>query len=253
MVRLSVCTTIGIEPDEFVIVCPASEAVDKATNTVSYVAQQRSTCRELAAALTTSDSIEVEKSADIPPAEGLVISEGLSPLRESLRLFGESVCNSKRESFGADMLNSEIQKILDSWKLLELEPPSRISDVLKRLEEQRHVLGNGSATTDHQLRWAGKPLIATSTKQTMRDYFGPNEKVTIKVNLVKISEPINPGAPRGVDSETYSNMLSYYYKREEELKQLDADTDDSYLQSVWTNPTELKNTLNGIGNIKFRM
>lgn len=252
MVRLSVFTTIGVEPDEFVMNCPASDAVENVTKSVSYVAQQRSTCRELGAAVATSDSNGEDTLADIH-AEGLVTSDGLSPLRNSLRLFGESVCNSKGESFGADMLHIEIQKIVDSWKQLEFEPPSHVSDVLKRLEEQTHLFAIGNATTEHQLRWACKPLIATSTKQTMRDYFGPNEKVTIKVNLVKINEPVNPGAPRGVDSETYSNMLSYYYKREQELKQLDADTDDSYLQSVWTNPTELKNTLNGIDNIKFRM
>lgn len=36
-------------------------------------------------------------------------------------------------------------------------------------------------------------------------------------------------------------MLSYYKKREEELKKLDEDNDDDYLNQPWADTRQLKN------------
>jgi hypothetical protein len=43
-------------------------------------------------------------------------------------------------------------------------------------------------------------------------------------------------------------MLSYYRKKEEEMKKLEEDNDDAYLNSAWANPKNLKNQLMGIGS-----
>ena len=42
-------------------------------------------------------------------------------------------------------------------------------------------------------------------------------------------------------------MLAYYYKKQEDQKVLDKDEDDSYLNSEWANPNQLKNQLIGGG------
>jgi len=49
-------------------------------------------------------------------------------------------------------------------------------------------------------------------------------------------------------------MLAYYYKKQEETKQLEKDEDDAYMNSEWANPNNLKNSLQGTGNkLGFKM
>lgn len=38
-------------------------------------------------------------------------------------------------------------------------------------------------------------------------------------------------------------MMSYYYKKQDEMKKLEEDNDDQYLNSQWANPKNLKNAL----------
>jgi len=47
-------------------------------------------------------------------------------------------------------------------------------------------------------------------------------------------------------------MLSYYHKRQEEMKELEEDNEDSYLNSAWANTNSMKSAMHGTSNIKFR-
>lgn len=48
-------------------------------------------------------------------------------------------------------------------------------------------------------------------------------------------------------------MLAYYKKRENEMKKLDEDNDDAYLNQPWADTKQLKNQLHGQAqNIKFK-
>jgi len=42
-------------------------------------------------------------------------------------------------------------------------------------------------------------------------------------------------------------MLAYYYKKQEEMKHLEEDNDDHYMNAAWANPKNLKNELHGTG------
>jgi len=45
--------------------------------------------------------------------------------------------------------------------------------------------------------------------------------------------------------------MSYYYKKQEEQKQLEEDNEDAYLNSSWANNKGLKASLQGTENIKM--
>lgn len=93
------------------------------------------------------------------------------------------------------------------------------------------------------LWWAGKEF---QRGKIVADYVGKNEKTKIVVKLQKSGS----GAPAReplVDQESYKNMLSFYHKKQEEMKKLEEDNDDSYLNAPWADPKGLKNQLIGSG------
>jgi len=84
-----------------------------------------------------------------------------------------------------------------------------------------------------------------------RDYFGANEKSKFVVKL----QPRGSGAPQRepvVDGETHKAMLSYYHRKQEEHKQLEGDNEDAYMNSAWADNRNLKASLHGTGQIKWR-
>lgn len=55
-----------------------------------------------------------------------------------------------------------------------------------------------------------------------------------------------------VDAETQKRMMSFYYKKQEEQKKLEEENDDYYLNSPWANPSNMKHSLMGTGEVKWR-
>jgi len=85
----------------------------------------------------------------------------------------------------------------------------------------------------------------------VKDYI-PNNKTKCIVKLTKVGEG-QPVAEPQVDAETQKSMMAFYYKKQEEMKVLEADTDDGYLNAPWANPNSLKAQMQGMGgSIGFR-
>eukprot|EP00330_Aristerostoma_sp_ATCC50986_P007547 CAMPEP_0114578314 /NCGR_PEP_ID=MMETSP0125-20121206/2873_1 /TAXON_ID=485358 ORGANISM="Aristerostoma sp., Strain ATCC 50986" /NCGR_SAMPLE_ID=MMETSP0125 /ASSEMBLY_ACC=CAM_ASM_000245 /LENGTH=183 /DNA_ID=CAMNT_0001768299 /DNA_START=360 /DNA_END=911 /DNA_ORIENTATION=- len=101
---------------------------------------------------------------------------------------------------------------------------------------------------DTSIWWAGKEL---QSGKTLADYVGKNEKTKIVVKLQKSGQGAPAREPM-IDQKSYTNMLSYYKKKEEEMKKLETDNDDSYLNAPWANPNNLKGQLLGTGNIQWK-
>lgn len=83
------------------------------------------------------------------------------------------------------------------------------------------------------------------------DYFGKNEKTKVVCKL----QSKGSGAPvrePTVDGETHKAMLSYYHKKQEEMKSLEADNEDAFFNSKWADSKAMKATMHGTGDIKFR-
>lgn len=47
-------------------------------------------------------------------------------------------------------------------------------------------------------------------------------------------------------------LMSELHRKAEELKRIEKDDDDSYLDSEWANPNGIKNTFQGIDNIDWK-
>lgn len=46
-------------------------------------------------------------------------------------------------------------------------------------------------------------------------------------------------------------MMAYYYRKQEQLKKLEENDEDDYLNSSWANPKALKSHFTGVGNVKW--
>ncbi|CAD8045008.1 unnamed protein product [Paramecium primaurelia] len=91
------------------------------------------------------------------------------------------------------------------------------------------------------LWWAGKELLRG---KLLQDFIGKNDKTKIIVRLQKTGG----GAPvrePAVDAETQKKMMAFYYKKQQEQKELEAENEDQYLNSQWANPKQLKQQLMG--------
>lgn len=100
-----------------------------------------------------------------------------------------------------------------------------------------------------QIWFAGKQMIPG---KQLADFIGNNEKCKVIVKLQKSGEGA-PGREPVIGEAERKQMMLHAYRRQEELKRLEKDDDDSYLNSSWSNNTSLKGQMQGIGDIKFRM
>lgn len=84
--------------------------------------------------------------------------------------------------------------------------------------------------------FAGKELVAG---KKLSDFAGKNDKTKIVLKIQKkgsgppVREPL-------IDQKTHVAMLSYYHKKQEEVKKLEEDGEDDYMNSAWANPKSLK-------------
>ena len=98
------------------------------------------------------------------------------------------------------------------------------------------------------LWWAKKEL---EMDKDLSDYCGKNEKTKIVIKPMGKGKGM-PLSESPIDQETQRKMMSYYHRKQEENKKLEAETEDNYLNSAWADPKALKNSLiNGGRNIKL--
>ena len=85
--------------------------------------------------------------------------------------------------------------------------------------------------------------------QLVSDRLGTNEKTKVICKLAL--KDAGPPPREAIVSEAERNaMAAYYFKRQEELKQLADADDDDYLNSEWADPKGMKQTLQGLRDIK---
>lgn len=118
------------------------------------------------------------------------------------------------------------------------------SDILMKDEANQDYF-----QVDKTIMWyAGKEL---EQSKALCDYVGKNEKTKVVVKFTKKGS----GAPMReplIDKETHGKMLSYYYKKQEEQKKLEANNEDSYLDSQWADPKGMEKRLYTNGDITWK-
>ena len=111
-------------------------------------------------------------------------------------------------------------------------------------EDSKHVLDPASSA----LWFAGKCM---DRDHILSKYVGTNEKVTIKARI----EAKGGNAPQrepAVDEDTRRKMMGLWHKKEQEQAKLEEADEDSYLNSSWANPKGFKQSVLGMGEIKFK-
>ncbi|GMI46687.1 hypothetical protein TrCOL_g1635 [Triparma columacea] len=97
-----------------------------------------------------------------------------------------------------------------------------------------------------QLWCAGKEFIRG---QLVSDRLGKNEKTKVIAKLTK-SGSGPPAREPAVNEEERKAMMAHYFKKQEEMKKLAESNDDDYLASPWADSSNMKRSLQGVGNIR---
>jgi hypothetical protein len=117
-------------------------------------------------------------------------------------------------------------------------------DILNK-EDPRGEFYNYSVTT---LWCAGKEY---ERHKLLSDYVGKNDKTKIickfssKGSGAPVREPV-------VDSETQKRMMQIYFKKQEEMKKLETNSEDDYLNSQWADSQGLKKSMYTGSNISWK-
>ncbi|GMH67763.1 hypothetical protein TrRE_jg4832 [Triparma retinervis] len=97
-----------------------------------------------------------------------------------------------------------------------------------------------------QLWCAGKEFVRG---QLVSDRLGKNEKTKVITKLTK-SGSGPPAREPAVNEEERKAMMAHYFKKQEEMKKLAESNDDEYLASAWADSSNMKRSLQGVGNIR---
>lgn len=99
-----------------------------------------------------------------------------------------------------------------------------------------------------QLWFAGHQMYPD---KKLFDYLGHNDKSKVVIKLVKNGEGA-PGREPVLSEEERKKLMAVQYRRQEELKNLERDDDDQYLNSRWADNGDLKRQLHGLDKVDFR-
>lgn len=83
------------------------------------------------------------------------------------------------------------------------------------------------------------------------DYTTKNERQKLVAKLTS-AESGPPPRNMSMSQEAQIRLMSQMHKKAEELKRIENDDDDSYLDSAWANPRGLKNTFQGLEDVDWK-
>ncbi|KAJ1623727.1 hypothetical protein T492DRAFT_912376 [Pavlovales sp. CCMP2436] len=127
-------------------------------------------------------------------------------------------------------------------------------DTVRQILDEKEELGGSAAGLEvldpevASVWWASKEL---ARDKLLSDFVGKNEKTKIVCKLQKKGA----GAPQRepvVSKEEQQAMVSFYHKKQQESKVLEANNEDDFANSAWANPKALKNAFTGIGDVSWR-
>lgn len=99
-----------------------------------------------------------------------------------------------------------------------------------------------------QLWFCGRELIRD---KKLSDYTGANAKCRAIVKLTKRGDGA-PGREPLMTEDQRKKWMVEAYKRQEELKKLDLNDEDQYLDSDWADNSQLKKACQGMDKISWR-
>ncbi|VEN52246.1 unnamed protein product [Callosobruchus maculatus] len=103
--------------------------------------------------------------------------------------------------------------------------------------------------TTAQMWFCGKEMYRD--KKTVGDYVGKVENCKVIMKISKRGEG-PPGREPVMTEDERKQLMLHAYRKQEELKKIEKDDDDSYLNSDWADGSSLKKTFHGLNNISWR-
>ncbi|XP_022089950.1 UPF0769 protein C21orf59 homolog isoform X2 [Acanthaster planci] len=82
------------------------------------------------------------------------------------------------------------------------------------------------------------------------DIVGKNEKTKIIVKIQKKGQGA-PGREPVFSQDEQKEMMAYAYRKQEEMKKLETEMDDSHLGAEWADPNSLKRQFHGLRDVKW--
>lgn len=131
--------------------------------------------------------------------------------------------------------------------LPESEPAREIVEGRENLEG--HAAGKSVLDPATAVLWfAGKRMEAG---RPLSDFVGTNDKCKIKAKLSKKGANAPQREPR-VDEETKKKMMAMWHKKQQAAKELEEESEDSYLNSAWADSRAFRRNVHGQGEISWR-
>lgn len=97
------------------------------------------------------------------------------------------------------------------------------------------------------LWFSGKEMVRG---RQLKDFVGKNEKTKVIAKLQKRGQGC-PAREPVVSEQEQKEMMAFYYRKQEEMKKLDKDAEDAYLDSDWADTQALKRNFHGLKDIKW--
>uniref|UniRef100_A0A8D8WXL1 UPF0769 protein C21orf59 homolog n=1 Tax=Cacopsylla melanoneura TaxID=428564 RepID=A0A8D8WXL1_9HEMI len=98
------------------------------------------------------------------------------------------------------------------------------------------------------LWFAGKAMLRD---KLVRDFLGKNEKCKAVVKVAKMSSGA-PSREPPLTEDQRKQLMMHYYRKQEELKKLEADNDDAYSNSEWADNKSLHKNLLGLNRVSWK-
>lgn len=158
---------------------------------------------------------------------------------------------------GQEVGQKDVQQSLDIlrgavrivWPM-GLPPHDRVQEELDNCEdltgtqESKMVLDPQASS----LWFASKEM---ARDKQLKDYLGNNEKTKVVVKLSTVgSGP--PAREPAFSEEQRKQMMLAEHRRREEIKKLVEDSEDNYLNQDWASSRQMKNSLQGVGNVDWK-
>ncbi|KAH0793488.1 UPF0769 protein C21orf59 [Histomonas meleagridis] len=152
----------------------------------------------------------------------------------------------KKFNFTPSFMSEELARLSGAVSIIYPEglPPT---EPVRKVLEGADVSGEFDPQTC-QLWWARKSL---QRDKKVSDYLGNNSRTKA---IAKLTDAKSGPPPREISmsKEAQIKMMSAMHKKAEELKRIQDDDDDSYMNSEWANPNGLKNTFQGLEQVDWK-
>ncbi len=134
---------------------------------------------------------------------------------------------------------------LPSFDPLRME----LEDLEELKDHESYLVKQALEEAEATLWFANKEL---KREEPLSKYLGKNEKskVLVKLSTRSVGQPASECFWN--DDEAQKRMMADNYRRARQIKELEQDDDDSYMNSPWADGKALKKRFHGLNNISWR-